>query len=132
MVDFLLNKRLGKCTIKITSKNIERCRKLWMTDHTRYGRKIFSYPSDSLDMFKRYGVEEYFYIEKEKYYKSELDSINKAISELESDLKLVQSSYLSEKGWEELENLKWGKAGYEKRLLEVQNQRRELLGRKML
>lgn len=74
-------------------------------------------------MFKRYGVEEYFYIEKEKYCKSEIDRINKAISELESDLKLIQSSYLSEKGWEELENLKWGKAGYEKRLLEVQNRK---------
>ena len=121
MVDFLINKRLGKCTIRITSKNIGRCRKLWAADLTRYGRKILSYPSDDLEDFQKYGVEEYFYIEKEKYYKSELDSINKAISELESDLETVQSSYLSEKGWEELENLKWEKATYEKRLHYAQN-----------
>lgn len=121
MVDFLINKRLGKCTIKITSKNIERCRKLWMADHTRYGRGLFSYPSDDLERFQKYGIEKYYYLEREKYYKSELDSINKAISELESDLETVQSSYLYEKGWEELENLKWEKATYEKRLHYAQN-----------
>lgn len=121
MVDFLINKRLGKCTIKITSKNIKRCRKLWMADHTRYGRGLFSYPSDSLERFQKYGIEEYYYLEKEKYYKSELDSINKAISELESDLETVQSSYLSEKGWEELERLKYGRINYEQKLLKIQN-----------
>lgn len=121
MVDFLVNKRLGKCTIRITSKNIGRCRKLWMADHTRYGRKIFSYPSDDLEDFQKYGVEEYFYIEKEKYYKSELDSINKAISELESDLELVQSSCLYEKGWEELFRLKYERINYEQKLLDAQN-----------
>ena len=121
MVDFLINKRLGKCTIRITSKNIGRCRKLWKADLTRYGRKIFSYPSDGLEDFRKYGVEEYFYIEKEKYYKSEIDSLNKAISELESDLELVQSSILREKGLEELECLKYGRKNYENRLLEAQN-----------
>lgn len=121
MLDFLVNKKLGKCTIKITSKNIGRCRKLWMADHTRYGRGLFSYPSDDLERFRKYGIEEYYYLEKEKYYKSELDSINKAISELESDLELVQSSYLYEKGWEELECLKQGRKNYENKLHEVQN-----------
>lgn len=121
MIDFLINKRLGKCTIKITSKNIGRCRKLWMADHTRYGRRIFSYPSDDLEKFQKYGIEKYFYIEKEKYYKSEIDSINKEISELESDLKLVQSSLLYEKGLEELECLKQGRKSYENKLFEVQN-----------
>ena len=123
MVDFLLNKKLGKCTIRITSKNIGRCRKLWMANHNRYGRKIFSYPSDDLEDFQKYGVEEYFYIEKEKYYKSELDSLNRAISELKSDLELVQSSYLYEKGWEELERLKHERERYAKKLLEVQNRK---------
>lgn len=121
MVDFLINKRLGKCTIKITSKNIGRCRKLWTADHNRYGRGIFSYPTDDLEKFQKYGIEKYFYIEKEKYYKSEIDSLNKAISELESDLELVQSSILREKGLEELECLKYGRKNYENRLLEVQN-----------
>lgn len=121
MLDFLVNKRLGKCTIRITSKNIGRCRKLWGADLNRYGRKLFSYPSDDLEDFQKYGVEKYFYIEKEKYYKSELDAINKAISELESDLKLVQSSLLYEKGLEELECLKYGRKNYENKLFEVQN-----------
>ena len=123
MVDFLLNKKLGKCTIRITSKNIGRCRKLWATDLNRYGRRLFSYPSDDLEDFQKYGVEEYFYIEKEKYYKSELDSLNRAISELKSDLELVQSSYLYEKGWEELERLKHERERYAKKLLEVQNRK---------
>lgn len=121
MVDFLLNKKLGKCTIRITSKNIGRCRKLWKADLTRYGRELFSYPSDSLERFQKYGIEKYFYIEKEKYYKSELDSLNKAISELKSDLELVQSSYLYEKGWEELEHLKQERKNYENKLFKVQN-----------
>lgn len=123
MVDFLINKRLGKCTIKITSKNIERCRKLWMADHTRYGRGIFSYPSDSLEDFRKYGIEKYFYIEKEKYYKSEIKSLDQAISELESDLETVQSSYLYNKGYEELESLKYERERYAKKLLEVQNRK---------
>lgn len=121
MLDFLVNKKLGKCTIRITSKNIGRCRKLCGADHTRYGRKLFSYPSDGLEDFQKYGVEKYFYIEKEKYYKSELDSINKAISELESDLETVQSSLLYEKGLEELECLKQGRKNYENKLFEIQN-----------
>ena len=121
MVDFLVNKRLGKCTIRITSKNIGRCRKLWTADHTRYGRRLFSYPSDGLEDFRKYGIEEYFYIEKEKYYKSEIDSLNKAISELESDLELVQSSILRETGLQELESLKYGRINYEQKLLRVQN-----------
>lgn len=94
---------------------------MWMADHTRYGRGLFSYPSDSLEDFRKYGIEKYFYIEKEKYYKSEIKILDQAISELESDLETVQSSYLYNKGYEELESLKYERERYAKKLLEVQN-----------
>lgn len=114
MMSYLYNKKIKKCTIKITSKNIKRCRALWMADKDRYGRITLLFPLDDKKTYEKYGLIEQYYTDAKKYYEENIKELKELIENINKDLKLVKfsNSFLEE----EKERLNYDLKTYEKLL----------------
>lgn len=113
-MSYLYNKKLKKCTIKITSKNIKRCRALWMADKDRYGRITLLFPLDDKKTYEKYGLIEQYYTDAKKYYEENIKELKELIENINKELKLVKfsNSFLEE----EKERLNYDLKTYEKLL----------------